>query len=220
MKICKKCNIEKEIIEFYLKSNGKPRSSYCKECYKIVYNRDKENRKEYYQNNKDLYYSKYKEWVKNNKESRKEYSKNYYIKNKERIDRQTNECHNKNIIHKREICKINYNKRIKFDPIFKLIKNIRCLIKNSFDRKFTNKSKKTIEILGCSFEEFKIYLESKFDDKMNWENQGTYWHMDHIKPISLAQTEEEVYELNYYTNFQPLYWRDNILKGNKYIIEN
>jgi hypothetical protein len=89
--------------------------------------------------------------------------------------------------------------------------NVRSLIKNAFRRKFKLKSKKTIEILGCSFEEFKIYLESKFDDKMNWENQGTYWHMDHIS----AKTEEDVYKLNHYTNFQPLYWLDNLRKSNK-----
>ena len=76
--------------------------------------------------------------------------------------------------------------------------------------------RKTQEILGCSFEEFKIYLEEQFDENMNWDNQGSYWHMDHKKPISLAMTEEEVYELNHYTNFQPLYWEDNLSKGNKY----
>ena len=90
------------------------------------------------------------------------------------------------------------------------------MISNSFKRCDTIKSTKTIEILGCSFEEFKIHLESKFDDKMNWDNQGSYWHMDHVIPISSAQTEEEVYRLNHYTNFQPLYWKDNLIKSNKF----
>ena len=69
--------------------------------------------------------------------------------------------------------------------------------------------------MDCSFEEFKLHLESQFDDKMNWENQGTYWHMDHIIPISSAETEEDVYRLNHYKNFQPLYWEDNLKKSNK-----
>ena len=72
-----------------------------------------------------------------------------------------------------------------------------------------------LEILGCSFQEFKLHLESQFDEWMNWENQGTYWHMDHIIPISSAQTEEDVWRLNHYTNFQPLYWEDNLKKSNK-----
>ena len=93
--------------------------------------------------------------------------------------------------------------------------NIRSLIRNAFKREFRCKSKKTTEILGCTFEEFKLYLESKFDENMNWENQGTYWHMDHVVPISSAETEEDVYKLNHYTNFQPLYWEDNLKKSNK-----
>lgn len=28
-------------------------------------------------------------------------------------------------------------------------------------------------------DELIAHLESKFDDKMNWENYGTYWHVDH-----------------------------------------
>ena len=51
---------------------------------------------------------------------------------------------------------------------------------------------------------------------MNWENYGTYWHIDHIKPISLAENEKEVYDLNHYTNFQPLFWLDNLIKSDKY----
>ena len=73
------------------------------------------------------------------------------------------------------------------------------------------KKTKTFEILGCTFEEFKIYLESKFDSWMTWENRGLYngelnygWDIDHILPSSLAKTEEDVTKLNHYTNLQPL----------------
>ena len=59
-------------------------------------------------------------------------------------------------------------------------------------------------------------MESKFDENMNWANQGTYWHIDHIIPISSAKTEEDIYILNHYTNLQPLYWLENIKKSNKY----
>lgn len=93
---------------------------------------------------------------------------------------------------------------------------IRTLISQSFKGQFTKKSKKTIEILGCnSFDEFKIHIESKFTDEMNWGNYASYWQLDHKTPISLAKNEKEVYELNHYTNFQPMYWKDNISKGNR-----
>lgn len=50
---------------------------------------------------------------------------------------------------------------------------------------------------------------------MSWDNYGR-WHLDHIKPISLAKDEDEVYNLNHYTNFQPLWMLDNLKKSNKY----
>jgi hypothetical protein len=73
------------------------------------------------------------------------------------------------------------------------------------------KQNKTSDILGCTFEEFKLYLESKFEDWMTWENRGLYngefnygWDIDHIIPTSSAKTEEEIIKLNHYTNLQPL----------------
>ena len=46
---------------------------------------------------------------------------------------------------------------------------------------------------------------------MNWDNRGLYngefncgWDIDHIIPISLATTEEELIKLCHYTNLQPL----------------
>jgi hypothetical protein len=244
MRVCKKCEAEKELSEYYLKSNGKSRSSYCKECYNIVYK--SEYSKEYYENNKEVFKDNYKRWSKEN--DRSEYSKEYRNKNgdilrynqkefrennKELFAHRRKEYWNnlseerkieirerqKELYHKNKYKenKSKYvNERLKNDLFFKLKFNIRTLIRNSVNRGFTTKSKKTIEILGCSFDEFKTHLESQFDDKMNWDNQGTYWHMDHIIPISSAETEEDVYRLNHYTNFQPLYWLDNLKKSNKY----
>jgi hypothetical protein len=77
------------------------------------------------------------------------------------------------------------------------------------------KNSKTSNILGCSFEEFKSYIESQFNDNMSWKNYGE-WHLDHKIPVSWAETEEQIYELNRYTNFQPLWSFDNLSKGNKY----
>ncbi len=50
---------------------------------------------------------------------------------------------------------------------------------------------------------------------MTWENHGE-WHIDHIIPISWGKTESEVIELNHYTNFQPLWAKDNLSKGNRW----
>jgi len=136
-----------------------------------------------------------------NKQTYLHNKKTYYINNKETIV-------NKVIAYRKA--------KLNTDPHFKMKDNIRCLIRNAFKRKFTIKSKKTTEILGCTFDEFKKHLESKFDEHMTWNNQGTYWQLDHIKPISLAHTEDDIILLNHYTNFQPLYWEDNLAKGDKY----
>jgi len=106
-------------------------------------------------------------------------------------------------------------KKKDIDPLFRLTCSIRTLISQSFKYQYTKKAKKTIEILGCSYDEFKFYIESQFTEEMYWENYADYWQLDHKIPISWAKNEEEVYELNHYTNFQPLFWKENISKGNR-----
>lgn len=239
LKLCKKCNVDKELHDFYTGKNS------CKECNKISFkinyqnNRDKklDSQKKYYHDNKDLisnykksYSDKNSEELKairkskydSNPEVYKKSSINYYNKNKDKINENRRESkvslvyyHNNK---EEQLPKIyNYRKKkMAEDSFYKFKHQIRNLVRGSLKRKYTNKSRRTIEILGCTFEEFRIYIEGKFDSNMSWENQGTYWHLDHIKPISIAKDEEEVYELNHYTNFQPLYWRDNLTKGNKY----
>jgi 5-methylcytosine-specific restriction endonuclease McrA len=53
---------------------------------------------------------------------------------------------------------------------------------------------------------------------MTWENQGTYWEIDHIKPIDLfdLNDENQLYEAFHYTNTQPLHWKENREKSNKF----
>lgn len=78
-----------------------------------------------------------------------------------------------------------------------------------------NKSTRTKEMIGLDLAGFKSHIESKFQEGMTWENYGQ-WHVDHIKPISLARNEQDIVELNHYTNLQPLWASENIKKSNKY----
>jgi hypothetical protein len=216
-KICNKCNIEKDIDCFLLrKDNGKYRNA-CKECnykkQKEWKNNNAESSKhkyktyrlehiEIYKERDKLYYQKKKlnnykpKKEKQTNEERKEKVKQYYLANKAKLQRKNYEWH---------------KNKLKTDFLFKLVKNTRSMIYNSIKRSGYTKNTKTFEIIGCSYEEFKIYLESKFKDWMNWENYGKYnndfnygWDIDHIIPLSSAETEEELIKLNHFTNLQPL----------------
>ena len=127
----------------------------------------------------------------------------------------------------REKIKENSRNREKYrketDVIFRLENQISSSIRMSLKNFGYKKNSRTYEILGCSYEEFRLHIESKFEDWMNWDNHGKYtgnynetWQYDHIIPISSATTEEEILKLNHYTNFQPLCSKKNqIDKRNK-----
>ena len=212
-KFCKSCNSEKNVSEFYVRKNrGNGLAGYTHKCILCIRESTRKKEKSEGGFDKKKYMKEYRE---KNKEKLKEYIINWRVENVDKFQSGRKNYYKKN---KEEVVRKNYEyckKRKAIDPLYKLSRGIRSLILISFKNQFTTKSKKTLEILNCSFEEFKLHLESQFDDKMNWSNQGTYWHMDHIIPISSAETEEDVYRLNHYTNFQPLYWLDNLKKSNK-----
>lgn len=169
MKICNKCNIEKDFNEFRIHNTNKDKlTNSCKSCINE------------YQNFR------------------------YSVTRKSKRVKLTKE-------EKTEKYRIWQNNRKRIDPNFKLDRNIRNLIQNSFKVVNNKKSSKTVDILGCTVKEFKNYLESKFEDWMNWQNHGKYngtfnsgWDLDHIVPVSSAKTSEDIIRLNHYTNFQPL----------------
>jgi hypothetical protein len=92
-------------------------------------------------------------------------------------------------------------------------KNVRDRIRHFLVNE--NFSTRTKQIVGLDSKEFKSYIEQMFSEGMTWDNYGL-WHLDHIKPLSLAKTPQEVLDLNYYTNLQPLWAHDNLKKHNKY----
>lgn len=126
------------------------------------------------------------------------------------------------------IDKINEKLRLKTltDPNYKFSENIRSLIRRSFKCSGFNKTSRTAEILGCTYEIFREYIESQFESWMSFDNYGNWngipkernvaWDLDHKEPISLANNKDDVVRLNHYTNFQPLCSYENRwIKRNK-----
>jgi hypothetical protein len=73
------------------------------------------------------------------------------------------------------------------------------------------KKSNTELILGRQLKDFILYIESKFEIWMNWENYGKYngelnygWDIDHIIPLSNSKNEDDIYLLNNFNNLQPL----------------
>jgi hypothetical protein len=100
------------------------------------------------------------------------------------------------------------------NPMAKFIQITRVCIRGSFRRKGYSKNSRAYKILGASWEVVKEYFESLFKDGMTWDNHGE-WEIDHITPISTANSEEEVIKLCYYKNLQPLWKEENRAKSNK-----
>lgn len=207
MKTCNKCGIEKEYNEFYKHKGYKDGlEANCKSCKKLYQCENKEtirkNKQIYFTDNK-IRFKEYKEKYKlENPDKVKSYSQNWYgkIKSSEELNKVYK--HKKNYYHKNKM----HN-----DVVYK-IKNLTTgIISKSFKQNGYTKKSRTYEILGCSFEEFKIHLESKFESWMSWDNRGKYngdfkygWDIDHIIPLASAKTEEDIIRLNHYTNLQPL----------------
>lgn len=98
------------------------------------------------------------------------------------------------------------------DPVFAMRTRVSSLIGFHLRRGGYTKKSRSHEILGCDWETFVSHLERQFLKGMTWENRGA-WQIDHIVPLSTAQTEEEILALNHFTNLRPMWAKDNLSKG-------
>lgn len=152
----------------------------------------------------------------NRKENDKRIHHDWYLKNKT-IQQQKRKIYTAE--HREEIAKTSreyQSLKLKTDINFKLIKNLRGRVYSAV--KGLDKSASTITLVGCSIDELKNYLSSKFTEGMSFENYGK-WHIDHIKPCASfdlsIKSEQKI--CFHYTNLQPLWAKDNLIKNNKVI---
>ena len=196
MKTCTKCKVERSLDEFHKNKISKDgRKSVCKYCVK-KYN------KEYQEKNKE----KTKKYIEENREHINKRSREYNRRWKEE---------NKEYVRKRE--REYRKKRRKEDPLFKMKCTLRSRNLKAFKASLWHKDSKSIDMLGCNYEEAFKHIESQFTDGMSWSNHTTDgWHIDHIIPLASAKTEEELIKLCHYTNLQPMWAEENLSKGCRY----
>lgn len=108
----------------------------------------------------------------------------------------------------------NWRRKYKVDPVFtakRALRNQTARIK-----RITKRSKRSNELLGCTYEQARKWIESQFQRGMSWSNAGV-WEIDHIVPISAFDLtdDQQVRCVNHYTNLRPLWAEENRRKGDK-----
>jgi len=148
----------------------------------------------------------------------KEYAKKYYLNNKEKCKAQNKVYRQNNKDRLNQLNREYRKKLLTTDVNFKLRTNLRYRLKEALKANF--KSGSAVNDLGCSIQQLKIYLESKFQSGMTWDNWSFEgWHIDHIKPLASFDLSDrnQLLQACHYTNLQPLWAKDNLSKGAKII---
>lgn len=100
------------------------------------------------------------------------------------------------------------------DIQFALKDRIRASVNRALRRNWVRKSRRTMEMVGCSVDELKAHIERQFTDGMSWQNRST-WHVDHFVPIvafDLTDPEEQKWAFNW-RNLRPLAGHENHVKA-------
>jgi hypothetical protein len=208
--VCNKCGEDKPLTKeyFYVRKGSKTGFRYdCIPCnlkQKKLYRDKPETKKKQYERGR--------KWIKENPEWVKSYHKKWEKTHKEERAKRSAE----RFQIRKDIIAKNKRERYHKDKLFRLHEICRKRLYKFV--KGQNKSKSTMDMIGCSLEYLKGYIENQFEEGMTWDNWGPYgWHIDHIIPLSSANNEDELLKLSHYTNLQPLWWRDNLSKGAKII---
>lgn len=209
MRECGCCREAKSYESFYKHRSGRYLNR-CKTCMS-VYNKTPEvlqRKQKYDENYKRINREKILDQARN-------YSKTYRNKFSSKTKEANKEWRKNNPLKVKELMK-KFRDKNKSRPLYRIkvifSQRIRKVAKKSEWRKM----KISTAMLGCSFEEFRQYIQSQFTDGMHWNNYGIKgWHLDHKFPVSACKTEEDLIRCYHYKNFQPLWWKDNIKKGNK-----
>ncbi len=222
IKKCYSCKDNKSAEEFYKnKAHSDGLASECKSCASIKnkqYHKDnidkvKVQRAGYRKNNKEKIQAASQEYYDENFNKISIIKKSYYQDNKEEIKIERKQHYQDNKEEKIKYQGEYHKKRIGEDLNYKLACYLRIRIGVAL--KNNQRAGSAVADLGCSIKFFKGYIEEQFDINMTWDNHGE-WHLDHIIPLASfdLSDREQFLKACHYTNYQPLWARDNLSKSN------
>jgi hypothetical protein len=136
-----------------------------------------------------------REWLQSNAKKRKEYKVEYRKQNRDSINA--------------------YRRRRRSVEMQSPVNRLRESLRSRFRKKVKSGSVgRYVDFIGCTIGQLKSHLESQFKEGMNWGNYGR-WHIDHIIPVCAFDLTDHkaVSRCFHYTNLQPLWAVDNLLKG-------
>jgi hypothetical protein len=222
----------KEKIKIAQKKYRTVNKTVIKEKYLENREENLKQRREYKSKNKEKIKIAQKKYRTENADAIKAYFKIEYAKNRLKYKKKRREIYlrtrertllinriwlknNKEVRAKQQTAYV--KKRRKIDPLFKLKDTVRGRLRAFLWGKGIKKSQKTFDLVGCTVLELKTHLEKQFLPGMHWGNNTNFgWHIDHIIPLAAAENSEDLEFLCHYTNLQPLWWRDNIIKKDKF----
>ena len=199
---------QKAYQKAYREANKEKKKAYDKAYCEANKEKRKEYGKAYHEANKEKIAEQKKVYREANKEKVAESQKAYYKANKEKIAEQK---------------KLYERQRRAKDPLFRLRQNYSQSCRRAFKSIGQKKNNPSLKLLGLNdWRELEEHFSKQFYDhpetgeEMTFDNHGFYgWHLEHIIPISIAETEEEIIKLCHYTNLQPMWAEENNAKSNK-----
>ena len=209
-KRCSKCHRVLP-VENFRKDSGKSSGyrSQCKDC-------ERPRIKKYYDNNKEEILRKNKEYVNNNRDKVSKKKRQTVEANYERYQKMWHNYYESHKEQHNNNSKVWASRQRENNPLFRLKSNVRSMIGHSFHRTGWFKKNLSEEILGISVDDFVQYLLETYRDFYGYDWDGKEKvHIDHIIPISIAKTEDEVIKLCHYTNLRLLNAFDNLSKSDK-----
>lgn len=209
MKTCSDCKTERPFSDFSKRKASKDGFQFrCKYCCKKYRKDNVEHIKNYRKENKERQKETHRRWRKENKDYLNQYYSQWREQNKDYLKTYREGYKERRRSIERE--------RRNSEPLYKMGVYLRNRTLSAFKSKRWNKNNKTQHILGADYETIFNHIQSRFKGGMSWDNFGE-WQIDHIIPLASANTEEELIGLCHYTNLQPLWAEENLIKGNKII---